>query len=229
MIWVKDHTGRFAERPHFEPEELDYECEAIVEQFLRDQNGSVVYPITTTDLVLMLENAVESVDHYADFQDDDLWGQTRFRAGRKPTVGIARQLSENERYENPRRMTIAHEFVHVRFHGPIYAFLSDQALLFQPERTARGRSDLGVCNRDGIESRGKSDWAEWQAARGAGALIMPRTALEKLVAKERMLGCGDELLVARVAEGFVVSPKAAQIRLTQLHYLGGAESEFPGV
>ena len=31
--YVRDRTGRFSERPHFEPEDLDRECENIIRQF----------------------------------------------------------------------------------------------------------------------------------------------------------------------------------------------------
>ena len=34
MKWVKDKTGRFPQRPHYLPEEIDDECERVVRDFL---------------------------------------------------------------------------------------------------------------------------------------------------------------------------------------------------
>ena len=31
--YVPDRTGRFSQRPHYEPKELDRECEELVEVF----------------------------------------------------------------------------------------------------------------------------------------------------------------------------------------------------
>lgn len=33
MRYVKDKTGRFNERPHYEPQELDHACEKIIVDF----------------------------------------------------------------------------------------------------------------------------------------------------------------------------------------------------
>ncbi len=49
MRYVADRSGRFTQRPHYEPKELDRECEAIVSAFLRERHGSVAYPLTTDD------------------------------------------------------------------------------------------------------------------------------------------------------------------------------------
>jgi len=45
---VPDKTGRFAERPHYSPEDLDRECERIVSAFLhkkRGDNGQFKIPL----------------------------------------------------------------------------------------------------------------------------------------------------------------------------------------
>ena len=44
-------------------------------------------------------------------------GKTDFR-GKKPDVHISQELSNEPRYENRLRTTLAHEFGHVHFHGP---------------------------------------------------------------------------------------------------------------
>ena len=66
MRYVADRSGRFTQRPHYEPKELDRECEAIVSAFLRERHGSVAYPLTTDDLTVLIERDTESLDQYAD-------------------------------------------------------------------------------------------------------------------------------------------------------------------
>src|ERR1051326_6344398 len=99
MQWVKDRTGRFPERPHYDPAELDAECERIVEGFLKNRHGDIQYPISTDDLILMLEKETESVDQYVDFEEKDVWGETIFppSPGVRPKVKISKSLSLNDR------------------------------------------------------------------------------------------------------------------------------------
>jgi len=95
MKWIRDNTGRFAQRPHYEPEELDGECEDIVRAFLVQRHGKVEYPITTDDLTVLLETRAGSLDVYADLIDrgDDVEGVTVFARGARPQVLIARHLT----------------------------------------------------------------------------------------------------------------------------------------
>ena len=74
--WVKDRTGRFSERPHYEPKELDRECENIVSSFLRNLHGGVEFPIVTDDLTKLIEEHADSLDQWADLSvyGDDVEG-----------------------------------------------------------------------------------------------------------------------------------------------------------
>ena len=53
--YVRDATGRFQQRPHYRPEELDRECETIITAFLREIHGEVQYPVATDDLTKLIE------------------------------------------------------------------------------------------------------------------------------------------------------------------------------
>lgn len=55
MKTVPDRTGRFATRPHYEPAELDRECESIITTFLRKKYGEIHFPISTDDLTTFLK------------------------------------------------------------------------------------------------------------------------------------------------------------------------------
>lgn len=231
MIWVPDTTGRFKERPHYEPEELDVECEAAVEDALLKRRGKVEYPVSTEDLLFMLEQ-VACVDAYADFDhaEGEIWGESEFVPGEQPRVRIWRELTEKDRYENPLRTTITHEYGHVRHHGPLFELHRSQATLYGENS---GRS--WVCKRQHVEGREKRDWMEWQAGYCSGALLMPKRALRGVVTrffKDRNLiaaqvgkGTLEEIeLVTAVVKGFAVSRDAATVRLKQLRFVvdGGA-------
>ena len=43
MKWVTDRTGRFAKRPHYDPTELDQECERIIYGFLLEQHKKLSF------------------------------------------------------------------------------------------------------------------------------------------------------------------------------------------
>ena len=62
MKWVRDNTGRFIRRPHYDPSEIDFECEQVIETFLRKRYGKVEYPISTSDLTVLIESWVEDLD-----------------------------------------------------------------------------------------------------------------------------------------------------------------------
>jgi hypothetical protein len=226
MKWVKDNQGRFSERPHYELEELDSECERIVEGFLMSRHGTVDYPISTDDLLLMLEKETDSVDPYACFENDELWGETRFLSGSKPSVRISSLLSENPRYENPFRTTITHEFAHVRFHGFLYVLRDRQECLFVPGASEKAN----ICGRSQIQSSTDYDWMEWQASYSSGALLMPKMAVQSLIRTLRARWglttatisvdtIEGQTFIGGVSAHFAASEDAARVRLVQLGYI----------
>lgn len=225
MRWVTDRTGRFPQRPHYEPEELDEECEMLIGTFLRAKHGVATYPVTTNDLTILIEREVESLDPYADLsqEGDDVEGVTDFTPGRKPRVRIASELSEQAWRENRLRTTLTHELGHVKFHNFLWSF--DQAVrvsLFSEEIT----TPPPRCKRETILGASVSDWMEWQAGYASGALLMPRTPLRQVVRTgveatgafgpiSLMTPAGQDL-IHRVQLAFQVSADAARVRLLQL-------------
>ena len=129
MRWIADRTRRFQQRPYYAEHELDEQCQEIVAGFLKAKYGSAAYPITTDDLTVMIERDVAELDLYA-----NLAGEGRGVEGvelrhrkkpsvriAKPSVRIARYLSESPARENRLRSTLAHEYAHVVFHGFLWA------------------------------------------------------------------------------------------------------------
>lgn len=110
MKWVKDKTGRFPQRPHYLPEEIDAECERVITGFLQERHGQIQFPVSTDDLTILLESKVADLDLYADLSEEDgeVEGETEFIVGEKPNVRISQLLSNNPAMTNRLRTTLAH-------------------------------------------------------------------------------------------------------------------------
>lgn len=230
MKMIRDTTGRFASRPHYEVSELDHECEQIVSTFLMKRYGAVKYPVSTDDLTSLIEKETEDLDHYADLSQygAGVEGVTLFQRSAKPKVKIAAFLSEGNR-ENRLRTTLTHEYGHVHFHS----FLFDQTLssmdLFAGDTGSKTQSDLiQVCKRDTILNSNAVDWMEWQAGHVCGAILMPANALRALIkAKFLSVASGEQsidttttnAMVEEIQGAFQVSAEAARVRLERLSIL----------
>lgn len=226
MRWVRDNTGRFEQRPYYDQQEIDAQCEESVARFLKSRGGSLSYPISTDELTVMIEQDVSDLDLYANLSAEgrDIEGVCEFQRDGKPSVRIASYLSEQPSRENRFRSTLAHEYGHVVFHNFLWMIDADGG----PPR-ARRRRPSPRCQRARITAAPQSDWMEWQAGYAGGALLMPVTHLEGLVAESlREWGLGKRLeagtdhhekLVGRIAEAFAVSKDAAKTRLEKLGYV----------
>lgn len=234
--YVADRTGRFTQRPHYEPKELDRECEAIICGFLRDRHGRIAYPVSTDDLTVLIERHTESLDQFADLSGygSDVEGVTHFQPGRKPKVLISGTLSASDNRQNRLRMTLAHEYGHVRFHAPLWDLEPPSADLLK----ANPRANMQVCFRDKILDAAQTDWMEWQAGYIGGALLMPVSRVRALVGAYceshnlyGVVGQDDShgrALIETVRAAFDVSADAARIRLIKLGILG-AKSAGPSL
>ncbi|MGH7778825.1 MAG: hypothetical protein ACREQR_03245 [Candidatus Binataceae bacterium] len=114
MKMVRDRTGRFSMRPHWEVAELEQKCEETITSLLRLRYGFDRIPVPTEAITVLIERDAAELDIAADLSDDvyDTFGVTLFHIGRKPTVKIARQLWEQRGRNNRLRMTLAHEYGH---------------------------------------------------------------------------------------------------------------------
>lgn len=228
VVNVPDRTGRFSQRPHYKPGELDRECENIITSFLKDKHGQAEFPVTTDDLTVLTERDVESLDLFADLSQygPDVEGLTLFQPGRKPVVRIAERLAADERYGNRLRTTLAHEYGHVRFHAYLWDMEPPGADLLRRDP----RASMQVCYRDKILDAALSDWMEWQAGYVCGALLMPASRVRRLVGpyieSNSLFGAVGErdshgvALIESLKAGFAVSADAARIRLLKLGILG---------
>ena len=219
MKWTRDTTGRFRERPHYFPDELEQICEEAVSGFLRKRYGRVELPIRTEDLTVMIEQAVDDLDSFSDLPEN-IDGQTDFFAGKRPRVKIASRLQQPH-LENRLRTTLTHEYGHVVLHGFLFELDDGLQKLFD----GTPRDVRNSCHRDHI-SGGSTDWMEWQAGFACGALLIPQGELTRVVKEFRMveelqyaeIGVNSDAgrrLIQRVMSAFQVSQDAARVRLEQ--------------
>lgn len=232
---LPDKTGRFAERPHYELEELDRECERMVLAFLRKRHGEIKFPIATDDLRVLIEEHADSLDAYADLSQygEDVEGMTAFYPDSKPEVFISGELANDPRRENRLRTTLTHEFGHVHFHQHLWAEKFMAGRLFDRP----SRENKAICKRDTILGARQVDWMEWQAGYISGAILMPAGFIRRLVSgycQQKGLHAGIPMMsddarevIRWVMESFMVSEEAARVRLIKLGALTTGTGQPP--
>jgi Zn-dependent peptidase ImmA (M78 family) len=228
MKLVRDTTGRFRQRPHYESSELDRECENVVSTFLRKRYGEVRYPLSTEDLATLIEHEAGDLDQYADLSEfgPGVEGVTIFHPGAKPDVKISDQLASDSARENRLRTTMAHEFGHVHFHAYLFDSRYSDTDLFKNQSRSLPIDNKQVCKRDTLIEASASDWMEWQAGHVCGAILMPARAVAAFV-RERFAAYVDgkavtvessegTVLMNAIREEFKTSHDAARVRLLRL-------------
>lgn len=227
MRYKKDTTGRFDQRPHFEPDDIEDLCQKTLFDFIGNTIGSVQCPISTDILTKLIESLTEDLDLFTNMADYDLAdgveGFTEYSFNSKPSVYINQRLSLHHYLETRLRTTLSHETGHVILHGPLYKKDSQCRLLRSTEEWARP-SPTTIAQR--ASSR---DWMEWQANYAMGALLMPRSAVNDLAGwYAQKYGFGPPFhlrtghaqeLIKFTTKKFFVSPDAAEIRLKHLFQL----------
>jgi hypothetical protein len=225
MKYVRDNTGRFGQRPYYEGDELDRDCEHIVREFMARSCGGIVFPIPTDVLTKLIERDADYLDLYADLSGEgpNVEGVTEFRPGWKPRVLISMELTEDERREHRLRTTLTHEYGHVKFHNCLWGL---QASFLAPPQTKT------VCKRDTILDAPTGDWMEWQAGYVCGAILMPKGEVERVVGDyfkkqgqtaSRSLDVLDATDIQwELTQHFNVSMEATRVRLAKLGYVVGA-------
>lgn len=90
-----------------------------------------------------------------------------------------------------------------------------------------------ICKRQTILNAPKTDWMEWQACHVCGVLLMPISALKRIVGdyqEQHGLFGGAALgslhaaaLIEKVRSGFRVSADAARVRVIKSDFLAGQD------
>jgi hypothetical protein len=228
LRYVPDKTGRFRLRPHYDPADLDHECEMTISAFMREICGDFTLPIPTDVLTKLIERDAQYLDLYADLSEEEgnnVEGVTDFQLGDKPIVRISGALSAADYRSHRLRTTLTHEYGHVKFHDYLYQTEDRTGDLFPDAFVRRPLK----CKRDNMLDAPFVDWMEWQAGYVCGALLMPASSVRRLVSDYReesnlsgmISGNSKEgrALIDRVAHTCDVSEDAARVRLLKLRYL----------
>jgi hypothetical protein len=216
--WVRDASGRFPRRPHYDPDELERTSADLLAEVRQLRGRDQSDAITTDDLTVLVERHAADLDLYADLSGEgaDVEAVTDFLPGARPQVRIAERLSTEPRQVNRLRTTLAHELAHVVLHNFIWWFGSEG----RPPDLDSERA-IALSPRCGGRRKG-TDWMEWQANYTAGALLMPADRLAELISApvpRWVRSSAGRELVQVAQRRFAVSAQAASVRLQQLGYL----------
>ena len=219
---VPDRVGELLWRPYKSEKEIDWECEEIWRNYLSlSPEESLPVPLSTDLLTGMIEAYAERLDLFADMEAH-IEGATDIPTEGLSSVRINRHLSMAPHLANRLRNTLAHEFYHLFLHAPLYQEKWKQGDLFC------NSGERIICTRETILEGKRVDWREWQAAYGAGALLVPASVLQQLVRNfahsyeppPYVVGSQEgAFMVSLVASRFAVSQEAAKVRLLQKGFL----------
>jgi hypothetical protein len=216
---IRDRTGRFPRRPHWEIRELEQMCEETITSFLRQHFGFERIPVPTEAVTMLIERDAADLDLATNLSDDihEVFGFTQFERGRKPLVTIARELWEQRHRNNRLRTTLTHEYGHVMLHTWLY------------DKYGAARSSQRCYWQSLLPTGQVVDWFEWQAGYASGALLMPESFARRSAeayfqnrSERPPVAKGSpeaSVLCQRISLAFDVSVEAATVRLSQLGYL----------
>jgi hypothetical protein len=193
--------------------------------FLLSRHGDRDRIPSEDDLTTFIEALGVDLDLFADFSSEEGWvqGVTDFRPT-PPRVQIRQRLSEDRRYINRYKFTLAHEGAHVLILKE--AFAREGNVIEANSRIFRSSGT--------VSDKSGHDWMEHQADYCAGVLLMRRRVLELHIgappapdsrpSTDSKVG---QLLITRVSEEFAVSHEAARERLLSTGYLRRSTVKFP--
>ena len=150
-------------------------------------------------------------------------GRAEYISAKARTIIIDNRLLE-ENQQHRYRFTLGHEAGHDIFHSGFFGYNPDQLTLFDlgTAPMIQCRTDCGSTSKKTPKFWDDHDWMEWHANRLSSAILMPRSAVERLVEgvrSERRDSIRRATMVFAVAETFDVSFEAAMYRLKDLGFI----------
>jgi hypothetical protein len=220
-------SGPFIERPYFSTREIEDIC-------ADELRKAGLYPADPSPVRIerFLEKRFGVVPAYEDLPDGIL-GFTKFRPDGVEAIIVSRVLADEGTKAAERRIstTLGHEGGHGLLHAHLFALGLQAAPLFGGELDPATPKIL--CRDGGVAGVGKGQrsydgrWWEHQANLAMGALLLPKTLVEKcletiLVARgtfglPRLEAHRREQAVGLVSEVFDVNRVVARIRVTEMY------------
>jgi hypothetical protein len=227
MKTSRSSGGPFAERPYYTIREIEDLC-------ADELRKAGLYPDDPSPIRVerFLEKRFGVVPAYEDLPDG-LLGFTKFGPKGVEAIIVSRALADGGTKAAERRIstTLGHEGGHGLLHAYLFALGLQVAPLFGGELDPKTPKIL--CRDGGVAGVGKSQrsydgrWWEHQANLAMGALLLPKTLVEKslqgILAARGTFGLPTlearrrEEAVRLVSDVFDVNPVVARIRLTDMY------------
>ena len=205
----RDPGGRMPYRIYFEDGEIDQIMEAELRRAHLPRIGD-----SAVDVDAFIETYLQITPEYVTLPRG-VQGATDFFRDGTVAMRISAELSERAGLHEPGaenliRTTLAHEAAHVLLHRSL--FLTQSEALFGQQAS---RQEL--CRDIDPAGRGYTgEWWEWQANRGMGALLLPRSEIIGIAGPWTAAALRDGQLVQMIARRFEVSNTAVCYRLEQI-------------
>jgi hypothetical protein len=207
---TRDLSGRMPYRLWYEETEID----TIMEDELRRAGNPRLVGGEAVDVDAFIENHLKVTPQFVNLPAG-VQGATDFFPDGRVEMRVSRELSERAEREHCAehlmRTTLGHEGSHVCLHRQLFLRQSEEMFGTQTSRRE-------LCRDVRFVGRGYTgEWWEWQANRGMGALLLPKSEIVAIARRARSGGeAPDERLVAEVGERYLVSRQAVRLRFEQL-------------
>lgn len=217
MKWITDKQALYGRRLICTGTDID---DAMEEWYLKFFRGSCDINRPVIDIEKFIEALLkEGIDYDPEASDlpGDVLGATIFNPDKSRLIRINVNLYRHRdslRNRGRFRFTCAHEAFHALIHGSL--FQGSGKLICYEQHI---REDVGEQPKTG-------DYTEWQANRGAAALLMPRSIFEECIKQVCLKSHELNYLVNDLATRFDVSKLAAKIRLQTLGKLPIPNDDF---
>jgi IrrE N-terminal-like domain len=205
----RDPEGRMPYRLYYEAAEID----EIMEGELR-RSGITRIGDGAVHVDAFIENHLHITPEFVTLPGG-VQGATDFSPDGSVKMRISAALAERADRQEPgaenlMRTTLAHEAAHVMLHRTL--FLRQSEALFGSKSS---RQEL--CRDIDPNGRGYTgEWWEWQANRGMGALLLPRSEVIGIAGPWTAAALRDGTLVQIIARRYQVSTRAVCFRLEQI-------------
>ncbi len=223
MKTFRTKSGPFAQRPHFEPSEINRICDDELRK-------AGLYPASPQ--AIRIDRFIEKrfgVSH--DYQElpEGVLGYTRFtKAGVEAIIISAALEAEKGKVAERRvRTTLAHEAGHGLLHAHLFALDDQPGQLFDADSHADHKILCRDVKEGEVQKRSYDGrWWEYQANRAMGGLLCPKglvhDALKPYMRPIGSLGASvldenrREDAIRNIAEAFEVNPVVARIRINEM-------------
>lgn len=205
----RDPHGRMPYRLWYEEAEID----TIMEDELRRSGTARLSDGGAVDVDAFIESQLRITPEFVGLPPG-VQGATDFTPDGTVKMRISAALAERAASgeaggEHLMRTTLAHEAAHVLLHRVLF--------LQQSEALFGGQASRQELCRDIRPVRGYAgEWWEWQANRGMGALLLPRSEVIDIAGPRTAAARRDGKLVQIIARRYQVSTQAVCFRLEQI-------------